>query len=759
MKFNKGYWQLQDGVTPVYAVRVHETELSDDAMVVYLSSSPQGERGDLLQGAVITVRFTSPMPGVIRVQAQHFKGRQPIKPCFDFDSQQKAPATRSEQDEDALCFNSGPLTVRMNKAVSQSFEFLADGLALTSSQPKSLALMHQNGRTYFRDRLALGVGETIYGFGERFGPFVKNGQAVESWNEDGGTSYELAYKNVPFYLSSRGYGILVNHPERVSFEVASEHVNSVQFSVEGHLLDYYVIYGPTPVEVLERYTGLTGRPALPPAWSFGLWLTTSFVTDYDEKTVTSNVQGMADRNIPLHVFHFDCFWMRGYHWCDFEWDPECFPDPPAMLKRLKERGLKICVWLNPYIGERSTLFEEGMQNGYLLKTPSGDVYQIDQWQPGMGLVDFTNPAAAKWYADKLRGLLDMGVDAFKTDFAERIPTEVVYHDGSDPQRMHNYYTYLYNRTVFQVLEERFGKNEAVVFARSATVGGQKFPVHWGGDCNATFESMAESLRGGLSLGMSGFGFWSHDIGGFEHTATPTLYKRWVAFGLLSSHSRLHGNSSSRVPWLFDEESVDVLRFFTRQKCQLMPYLYRAAIEATTAGTPVMRSMLLAFPSEPACRYLDRQYMLGPSLLVAPVFSETGDVEYYLPPGRWTNYLTDEVADGGVWRREKLDFLSIPLWVKENAVLPVGANTERPDYNYTDGLTLHIFNLQDGANVQVEVPDTDGKIVTRFNCSRTGKTLRIARTGAPGAWSVQLRGATAVAAIPARSDEIEIDLGS
>jgi alpha-D-xyloside xylohydrolase len=251
------------------------------------------------------------------------------------------------------------------------------------------------------------------------------------------------------------------------------------------------------------------------------------------------------------------------------------------------------------------LFDEGLAGGYLVKCANGDVWQWDRWQAGMALVDFTNPAARAWYAGKLRALLDMGVDCFKTDFGERIPTDVVYFDGADPSKMHNYYAYLYNQTVFGTLEEARGPGEAVVFARSATTGGQQFPVHWGGDNTATFESMAESLRGGLSLTLSGFGFWSHDIGGLEQTATPDLYKRWCAFGLLSSHSRLHGSQSYRVPWLFAEEAVAVLRFFTKLKCRLMPYLYGAACEAHETGVPVMRAMLLEFPDDPTCAHLDR----------------------------------------------------------------------------------------------------------------------------------------------------------
>jgi alpha-D-xyloside xylohydrolase len=432
--------------------------------------------------------------------------------------------------------------------------------------------------------------------------------------------------------------------------------------------------------------------------------------------------------------------MKEFHWVNFEWDKRVFPDPEGMLGRLKARGLRICVWINPYIAQRSALFDEGMQHGYLVKLPNGDVWQWDRWQAGMGLVDFTNPDACRWFGDKLRALIDMGVDCFKTDFGERIPTEVVYYDGSDPVKMHNYYAYLYNKTVFEVLEEKLGKGQATVFARSATTGGQQFPVHWGGDSTATFESMAESLRGGLSLCLSGFGFWSHDIGGFEQTASADVYKRWCAFGLLSSHSRLHGSSSYRVPWLFDEEAVEVLRLFTKLKCRLMPYLFGAAIQAHTAGVPVMRAMVLEFPDDPACDYLDRQYMLGDSLLVAPVFTPDGLVDYYLPAGRWTNFLTGQVVEGGRWRRERHDFLSLPLMVRPNTVLPVGADEQRPDYDFADGVTLHVFELEHEATVRV--PALSGDTATTFEVRREGQRMDVRAEGA-APWRVLLRGVTSV----------------
>jgi alpha-D-xyloside xylohydrolase len=579
---------------------------------------------------------------------------------------------------------------------------------------------------------------------------------VDLWNEDGGTSSEQAYKNIPFYLTNRGYGVFINHPEKVSLEVASEKVERVQFSVPGEALDYFLIYGPTPKDVLQRYTALTGRPALPPAWSFGLWLTTSFTTNYDEATVTSFIDGMAQRDLPLHVFHFDCFWMKEFHWVNFEWDERLFPDPVGMLRRLKERGLRICVWINPYIAQRSALFTQGLEHGYLLKRPNGDVFQWDQWQAGMALVDFTNPAARRWYQDCLRELVDMGVDCFKTDFGERIPTDVVYHDGSDPVKMHNYYTFLYNQAVFEVLEEKLGVGGATVFARSATTGGQRFPVHWGGDSTATFESMAESLRGGLSLGLSGFGFWSHDMGGFEQTAPASVYKRWCAFGLLSSHSRLHGSSSYRVPWLYDEEAVDVLRFFTKLKCRLMPYLYQAACQAHRYGTPVMRAMTLEFPGDPGCDTLDRQYMLGDNLLVAPVFTEDGWVDYYLPAGRWTHFLTGQVVEGGRWVREQHDVLSLPLLARPNCIISEGLVDIIPDYDYADGITFHVFELQDGADLSVEIPTLAGEVALTLKASRQGRRLefKVSSDGKP--WQVLLRGVSQVNALlggEARSDPL------
>jgi alpha-D-xyloside xylohydrolase len=743
MKFTDGYWLLRKGVKASYPAQVYDVATMPNSFTIYAPTRLVTQRGDTLNGTLLTIEFSSPMPDVISVKLIHSAGEQPKSPQFELFQQASTPVTVRAEAEAAM-LTSGRLCVRVPRAASWRIEFVADDHIVTTSGPHGMGFIELDGEGCFmHEQLSLGVGENVYGLGERFTALVKNGQAVDIWNQDGGTSTEQAYKNVPFYLTNRGYGVFVNHPEGVSFEVGSEKVARVQFSVPGQSLEYFVIYGPSSKEVLEKYTALTGRPALPPAWSFGLWLSTSFTTRYDEDTVTSIIQGMADRDLPLHVFHFDSFWMREYNWCDFQWDTRAFPDPTGMLNRLKERGLHICLWINPYIAQRSSLFAEGLQRGYLLKRPNGDVWQTDMWQAGMGIVDFTNPAARQWFGDQLRALIDMGVDCFKSDFGERIPTDVVYCDGSDPFKMHNYYTYLYNRTVFEVLQERRGPGEVVLFARSATTGSQRFPVHWGGDCESSFESMAESLRGGLSLGLSGFGFWSHDIGGFEGTPPAAVYKRWIAFGLLSSHSRLHGSQSYRVPWLFDEEAVNVLRFFTKLKCRLMPYLYAHAIEAQRYGTPMMRAMLLEFPDDPTCDYIDRQYMLGASLLVAPIFSDDGRVTYYLPAGRWTNFFTGEIKVGPGWQNETHDFMSLPLMVRPNSIIALGSHDDRPDYEYGDGLTLQVYELADGHSATTTIPSTTGTITATFEVRHEGHTIQVKRQGEMKRWQLLLVGVQSV----------------
>ncbi|MBE6868773.1 MAG: alpha-xylosidase [Ruminococcus albus] len=761
MKFADGFWLNQRGYEVNYMVQAYDVVEVENGFMVVATPFSGRERYKLLGSANLEITYTSEFENVIRVNMTHHKGYKDNGPHFVLNKGSYKPAVTITEHEAVLVSGDTRVVVsRDNWEVSYYYK----DKKLTSGGWRSTGVIKESAfkqqarmavqaddtfwsypadphKTYIREQLDTSVGEYFYGFGEKFTTFTKNGQNVEIWNADGGTCSDQSYKSVPFYVSSRGYGIFVNSTDKVSFEVCSDTVSKVSFTLPGENMEYFVFGGENLTEVMKGYTDLTGKPSLPPAFSFGLWLTSSFTTSYDEATITGFIDGMAERDIPLQVFHFDCFWMKGLEWCNFEWDTEQFPDPEGLLKRLHEtKGLKTCVWINPYVGQRSRLFDEGMEHGYFIKNTDGSVFQCDEWQPGMAIVDFTNPDACKWYAGYLRKLCEMGVDTFKTDFGERIPTrDVVYHNGADPIKMHNFYTYLYNECVFGVLKEYYGENKACLFARSATAGGQKFPVHWGGDCSGNYNSMAEVVRGCLSLCISGFGYTSHDMAGFEATATPDIYKRWAAFGLFSTHSRLHGNQSYRVPWLFDDESCDVLRFFTKKKGELMPYIWSQAINTHEVGVTMMRAMVIDFADDPACLTLDRQYMLGDNILVAPILNEDGIAQYYVPEGRWTDIITGKVFEGGRWYTHKCSYFEIPALARPNSIIAYGNFKRDIEYDYLDGTNFTIYEPEDGKTIVCPIYDTEANKVFELKATRNGNKIECEYTDTKAGFKISVAG--------------------
>ncbi|THH14331.1 hypothetical protein EW146_g5986 [Bondarzewia mesenterica] len=713
MKFSDGFWLLKNGVKAYHGLQVVQTTEEKDGYSLQVATRYIRHRGDTLGGPLLSIKVHSPTEGVIGVKIDHFKHIDPLPNIVLFPDVPPVPSV-SLAKLSASSPRQPPIHALTTAAVYDlPYKWTLNTASNASCLAQDLSF-NPNPETppdtvrYVHSELNMSPGELIYGLGEQFGAFVKNGESITSligrpplsvvnsgcridlfdhisqsvsvWNRDGGTSSEQAYKCVPFYMTNRGYGVFINHPGEVEVEVGSEKVSRVGVSVAGESLEYFLIYGETPLQ-----------------------------------TVSGFLQGMRERNCPVRVFHLDCFIQKQYEWCSFTFDPDNFPDPAKYLTEIKQTyGVQICVWINPYISQLSPIFAEGVKGGYFIRRPNGTPWQWDLWQPGLAIVDFTNPEATRWYTDKLSALIDLGVDSFKTDFAERIPhTGVVYHDGSDPMRMHNVYAVLHNSIVFGLLEKRLGKGQAVVFARAAHAGGQRFPVHWGGDCESTFEAMAETLRGVLSLTLSGFAFSSHDIGGFEGRSPPEVYHRWVAFGLFSSHSRLHGSHSYRIPWEYGEESATYMAKFLEAKHRLMPYLYNLAIKASQIGHPIQRAMFLEFLSDRTTHTLDRQYMLGPSLLVAPVFvGASEESEYYLPAGRWTSFFDpSRTVTGPAWMNEIVPLNELPVWFRPGTILPLGPErTGRPDYELSDGLHIQLYEIEEGKTVQTDIPVGDGNII-------------------------------------------------
>ena len=786
MKVADGFWLSKKGYEVNYASQAYKVETTENAIKVLATPYTVMNRGMTLGGPNLEITYSSTCENTIKVHIDHYRGGLDNIPRFELneDPNFKPVINRSEDSVELI---SGDTKVVIRIADDWDVQFYYKDRHLTGGAWRSTSIIHENqfhanarmelqeddqdfnypqdpNRTYIREQLKTDIGECIYGFGEKFTPFVKNGQVVEIWNSDGGTCSDQSYKNIPFYVSSKSYGVFVNSSDKVSFEVNSDTVSKVTFTQPGEELEYFIIGGENLEDVLKHYTDLTGKPSLPPAYTFGLWLSTSFTTSYDEETVTSFIDGMKDRKIPLQVFHFDCFWMKEYEWCNFEWDKDMFPDPEGLLKRLHDRGLEICVWINSYVGQQSKLFDIGKEKGYFIKNLDGSVYQSDMWQPGMAIVDFTNPEACEWFKGLLKKLFDMGVNNIKTDFGERIPTKVKYFNGKDPIKMHNYYTYLYNKCVFEALEEYYGKDKACLFARSATVGGQKFPVHWGGDCYAEYSAMSETLRGGLSLCSSGFGFFSHDMGGFEATAPADVYKRWCAFGLLSTHSRLHGSTSYRVPWVYDEdgdtEACDVLRHYTVLKGRLMPYLWAQANKTHTEGVPMMRSMIIAFSDDTACKYLDQQYMLGDNLCIVPVMNEEGIAEFYVPDnGTWTDIQSGETYEGGKYYTRKCDYFQTPILARPNSIVTYG-NFDAEDkmtvvYDYLQDAEAVVYGLEDGKTAQATIFDSESNKITDITATRNGNVITVSYAATDKSFKVTAEGKTVEAKAGATSVEITL----
>ena len=786
MKVADGFWLSKKGYEVNYASQAYKVETTENAIKVLATPYTVMNRGMTLGGPNLEITYSSTCENTIKVHIDHYRGGLDNIPRFELneDPNFKPVINRSEDSVELI---SGDTKVVIRIADDWDVQFYYKDRHLTGGAWRSTSIIHESqfhanarmelqeddqdfnypqdpNRTYIREQLKTDIGECIYGFGEKFTPFVKNGQVVEIWNSDGGTCSDQSYKNIPFYISSKSYGVFVNSSDKVSFEVNSDTVSKVTFTQPGEELEYFIIGGENLEDVLKHYTDLTGKPSLPPAYTFGLWLSTSFTTSYDEKTVTSFIDGMKDRKIPLQVFHFDCFWMKEYEWCNFEWDKDMFPDPEGLLKRLHDRGLEICVWINSYVGQQSKLFDIGKEKGYFIKNLDGSVYQSDMWQPGMAIVDFTNPEACEWFKGLLKKLFDMGVNNIKTDFGERIPTKVKYFNGKDPIKMHNYYTYLYNKCVFEALEEYYGKDKACLFARSATVGGQKFPVHWGGDCYAEYSAMSETLRGGLSLCSSGFGFFSHDMGGFEATAPADVYKRWCAFGLLSTHSRLHGSTSYRVPWVYDEdgdtEACDVLRHYTVLKGRLMPYLWAQANKTHTEGVPMKRSMIIAFSDDTACKYLDQQYMLGDNLCIVPVMNEEGIAEFYVPDnGTWTDIQSGETYEGGKYYTRKCDYFQTPILARPNSIVTYG-NFDAEDkmtvvYDYLQDAEAVVYGLEDGKTAQAAIFDSESNKITDITATRNGNVITVSYAATDKSFKVTAEGKTVEA--KAGSTSVEITL--
>jgi alpha-D-xyloside xylohydrolase len=585
------------------------------------------------------------------------------------------------------------------------------------------------GRVAFHESFELEPDEHLFGLGQQYGPLDKRGQRAISWTRDamGTNTTNLTYHNIPFFQSSRGYGVFVHHSSKIVYELGFPSTITGSFRADDPYLDYFFIYGPGPKQILARYAGLTGRAPLPPLWSFGIWMSRCAYMNRAE--VEEVVERARELGIPMDVAHVDPRWLveRQHHHrdgCDFEWDHIAFPDPEGFVRWLSERGVKLSLWENPYVYKDTEMYREALEKGYLALGPDGKPSPSLENPPGRienVVFDFTNPRAVRFWKDKHRPYLRMGVAAFKTDYGEGVPEDARFFDGRTGAQVHNLYPLLYNRAVFEVIREE--KGEGLVWARSGYAGSQRYPVHWVGDTQCSFAAMSGALRSGLSLSLSGIPFWSHDIGGFfnlDRARRPdtVLYIRWAQWGLLSSHSRFHG-IREREPWYYGDDALRIVRDFARLRYRLLPYLWACAHEASRALVPVVRPMYLEFPDDPLTPALQHQYMLGPSLLVAPVLNQEGRCRPYLPAGRWYDFWSGAVLEGPCHLDLTVPLDRIPLYVRQDSIVPFAPDQQYVGQTAWDRLR---FDVRVSTRAAMRVPAPEGVVEVRAR--RTSDALRL-----------------------------------
>ncbi len=627
---------------------------------------------------IIRVRFGAGNAGTAKPPADHE---------FAPGNAGVAPGVVIREEEDAVILETRRVMVRVERSpwrlsISDSIrpagaffsEQIEDFASLEFETPPA-GFDHDPaaGRWRARETLLVRPDEAFYGFGEKFSRLNKRGQLLTSWTTDTRSIHtQRTYKNVPFFTSSRGYGCFVNSSSQIFYDMGQSSFVSACVTVDAPVMDYFVIRGNSLKYLLRRYSDLTGHAAIPPKWSFGLWM--SRLSYRSREEVESVARELRARKIPCDVLNIDPYWMGNERfWTDFDWDQTQFPDPGSMLAELSRLGFRVCLWINPYIPRGTLAFDAASKAGYFVKDASGKAYLHPPWEstgtgPPVAVVDFTNPGACAWYRSCLERLLRAGVATFKTDFGEWAPPDGIYHSGESGEAVHNLYPLLYNCLVYETVRDIHGAENAVVWGRSAFTGSQAMPVIWGGDSFPSFEDMACQLWGGLSLGMSGIPFYGHDNGGFAHQPSPEIYIRWAQFGLLSSHSRCHG-VGEREPWHFGEEAEQIFRDYCRLRYRLIPYLYSEAHHSAQTGSPLMRPMVLEFQEDRNTHELDLQYMLGGSLLVAPVFGGE-QREFYLPEGIWFEFRTNRLLEGPRWITEAAPLDRIPLYVRGESVIPM-----------------------------------------------------------------------------------------
>lgn len=532
---------------------------------------------------------------------------------------------------------------------------------------------------------ALEPSDCIYGLGDKTGVLNKRYYEYEMWNSDFPEPHEdnfkSLYKSIPFMLVLKkkgAYGIFFDNHNRTYFDLGKECDDYYLFGADTGNLDYYFIGGAGLKDVVSNYTWLTGRAPMQQLWTLGFhqsrWGYES------EREIRGIAEGMKKHNLPCDCIHFDIDYMD--HYKVFTWNQETYEDGAKVISDFKDMGIKAVAIIDPGVKVEKDyyVYEEGMQGGYFAKTPEGEVYVNEVWPGDAVYPDFGNPDARKWWGEKQKFLIDMGVSGVWNDMNEPasfrgpLPDDVVFTDEDRPaphSEMHNIYGHNMAKATYEGWKKLSGKRPFVI-TRACYSGSQKYTTAWTGDNHSIWTHLRMAIPQMCNLGLSGMSFVGTDVGGFGSDCTPELFARWIQVGCFSPLFRDHCAKGCRTqePWQFGKEVLDISRKYINLRYELLPYFYDLMHESEVTGLPIVRPLVLEYENDENVKNRNDEFMLGDRLLVAPVVEQGAREKLvYLPEGEWYDYWTGEKIEGEKFFVRKAPLDVCPIYVKAGAVIP------------------------------------------------------------------------------------------
>jgi alpha-glucosidase len=612
-----------------------------------------------------------------------------------------------KEKDDEILISSSKMSLVVNKSPVRISFFDISGKPIVEETVEGMGVNEKREVICFKQ---MDPNDHYYGFGEKTSFLDKRGEKMTMWNSDVYAPHnpetDALYQSIPYFMTIRdgkAYGLFLDNTSKTVFDMKSS--NQVySFSAEVGQLDYYVFAGPTPKEVLAQYTELTGKMPIPPKWALGYHQSRySYKT---EQEVRDLINTFKEKGIPLDAVYLDIHYMDGYR--VFTFDENKFPNPKELIQDLKNEGIQVVPIVDPGVKEDPEYFvyREGIQDDHFCKYIEGNVFYGQVWPGNSAFPDFTNHEVRKWWGEKHQFYTDLGIEGIWNDMNEpsvfnetKTMDMKVMHDNDGDQKthreLHNIYGLLMGEATYEGVK-KLNRKRPFVLTRAGYAGVQRYATVWTGDNRSFWEHLQMALPMCMNLGISGVPFCGPDVGGFAHDSNGQLLTRWTQFGTFTPYFRNHSvlDSIRQEPWSFGDNYEKIIKKYIQERYVWLPYLYTLFKEASLTGVPVMRPLVLEYPTDKNTFNLSDQFMIGSDVIIAPIMKpDTYHRVVYLPEGTWVNYWTEEILEGGKHHLVEAELETLPIFIKKGAIITQGTVKSSTETKESE-VTVHIYPIED-----------------------------------------------------------------